>query len=141
MANKQWLCENSGVGVKDISEIRKIVSDMGARIGAPSKLLNISSTAVGDCSNHIEIIDDEYCYVITERGKDIQREKTKDLDELLYWIFDNVVMSMAMDIEKKQRQPNNDPRRILFSNKLKLLGKLSAKWEKGKSTQLRRHCD
>lgn len=85
---------------------------------------------------HVEIVSDEYHLVTTERGSELARKKTKDIDELLYWILECITHSMASHYELKNRIPTQDFRRIMFEHQLHLLGKLSPKWRDWRKQEL-----
>jgi Immunity protein 63 len=72
----------------------------------------------------------QYHYVIRERGEILEDRKTQELDELLCWIFDDVMFIMAMEFEKRHRVPNHDFRRILFNHQLELLQAVDPAWRK-----------
>jgi hypothetical protein len=71
---------------------------------------------------HIEIdkIGDLH-YVVIERGKETERRTTKNLDELLYWIFQSITFSIASKYELNNRIESQDCRRLIFSKQLDLL--------------------
>lgn len=111
-----------------ISEIRGLVRSMGEKINAPSALLSIPSQSPGNGTPHIEVDDNNYMYVVSERGEEFIRQITSDLDELLYWIFDGITFSMAAKYEINHRVGGVDPRRVIFSKQLEMLGLLSSEW-------------
>jgi hypothetical protein len=116
-----------------IATIRKKVRELGKKIGAPTHLLSIRTTSDGFGTPYIEINKSGYNYVVSERGTEFQRKQTQDISILLYWIFKDIVFSIASDFELEHRKPNEDSRRQLFAKILELMEKLDpkyAKWEK-----------
>lgn len=111
-----------------ISEIRGLVRSMGEKINAPSALLSIPSQSPGNGTPHMEVDDNNYMYVVSERGEEFSRQITTDLDELLYWIFDSVTFSMAVKYEIDHRAGGEGPRRVIFSKQLEILAFLKAEW-------------
>ena len=70
---------------------------------------------------HIEVDMHGYHYVIVERGMELRRITTTDLDDLLYHIFEAVTFSLACDYEVTHRIPDQDFRRLLFKQQIELL--------------------
>lgn len=119
--------------IYSISTIRKKVRELGGKINAPKHLLSIRTTSDGFGTPYIEISENRYNYVVSERGVEFKREQTKDISVLLYWIFKDIVFSMASDYELEHRNPNEDNRRQLFGKILELMEQLDPqylKWEK-----------
>jgi hypothetical protein len=67
-------------------------------------------------------------YVIVERGNELQRHTTTELDTLLYWIFRNITFSTAVDHEVAHRIEEQDFRILLFQHQLQLLQDLRSEW-------------
>ena len=111
-----------------ISTIRKKVREYGKKIGAPKQLLIVPTTTDGFGTPHIEIDDQEYHYVVSERGTEHKRKTTRNIHKLLYWIFKDIVFEMASDYELNHRNPEEDFRRILFKKDLELFEKLDEQW-------------
>ena len=119
--------------IYSISTIRKKARELGKKINAPNELLSIRTTSDGFGTPYIEINKDGYNYVVSERGIEYKREQTNDITILLYWIFKDIIFSMASDYELEHRNPNEDSRRQLFAKILELMEQLDpkyAKWEK-----------
>lgn len=111
-----------------IIEIRNLVRNMGEIVRAPYSLLSIPDKPTGTGTPHVETDGDTYAYVVTERGFEFNRKSTKDLDELLYWIFDGIAFSMAVDYELKHRKEGVDSRRTIFERQLEILSSLNPDW-------------
>jgi len=121
------------VKIYSISTIRKKVREYGKKINAPNRLLNVRSSSDEFGTPHIEVDEEGYNYVVSERGEEFERRKTKDIDKLLYWIFKSIVFIMANDYELEHRKPNEDFRRQLFAKQIELMEKLDlkfAQWKK-----------
>lgn len=125
---------NSTTPTSDLSAIRAIVLDYGSRIGAPDTAL--FDRPQGDGSPYLEV-SEAYHYVVEERGVELRRRTTDDLDELLYWVFDDITFSMSAAAELRNRRPGEDPRHQLFDRQEALLGQLSAAWAERKSEEHR----
>jgi len=96
--------------------------------------LTIDSAPRGDGSPYIEI-SDAYHFVVEERGLELERRKTSDLDELLYWVFDGVTFTVASSFELRNRRPNEDSRRQLFAKQEELLNLASEAWGRRKEVE------
>lgn len=81
--------------------------------------------------------DTAYHLVFIEKRSERRRNTTRDLDELLYWIFSEVTFGMAEDYEMRHRRPNEDFRRQLFEVQLNLLGRLSPAWQAKESRKIK----
>lgn len=66
-------------------------------------------TAPGhDGSPHLEMGGSYFCFVVTERGKEYERRRTLDPDEVLYWLVSTVVFDLACKFELENRRSNQD---------------------------------
>lgn len=96
--------------IYSISTIRKKVKEYGKKIDAPTQLLSIHTTSDGFATPYIEIDENGYNYVVSERGTEFRRRKTQDINQLLYWILSDIVFNMAADYELEHRKPDEDSR-------------------------------
>jgi Immunity protein 63 len=77
---------------------------------------------------HIEIDSQGFHYIVVERGNELFRITTPDLDELLYHVFSDVTFDLACRYEVQRRVPGKDFRRLMFDRQIELLAKLSPAW-------------
>ena len=124
------------VKIYSISTIRKKVREYGKKIHAPSHLLSVRASSDGFGTPHIEIDENGYNYVMSERGEEFERRQTKDIDKLLYWIFNEIVFIMASDYELENRKPNEDFRKQLFAKQLELMEQLDSKFAQWNKEEL-----
>lgn len=122
--------------IYSISTIRKRVREYGKKINAPSHLLSVRASSDGFGTPHIEIDENGYNYVVSERGEEFERRKTKDVDKLLYWILNSIVFIMASDFELKNRKENEDFRRQLFAKEIELMVQIDSKFAQWKKEEL-----
>ena len=112
-----------------INTIKRLVNQKAEIINAPKNDLPTYSN-VKDSHPFIEVDQQKNLhYVIFERGKEILRKTTNDLDELLYWIFCDVTFSLAIQFELENRLEHQDVRRIFFKKQEVLLKMLDPIWE------------
>lgn len=114
--------------VTSIRELQSIIDELGARIDAPKPLLIILSAPADDGAPYVEIHENSFSYVSSERGYEIYRKSTSSLDELLYWIMARAVRQMAVKYELENRAGNCDTRRLYFSRFIQLLGEIKPEW-------------
>lgn len=86
------------------------------------------TTRQDDGSPHIEIGENEYHFVSTERGLELSRRTTRSKDEILYWLISLDSFWMAVDFEFKNRVENRDSRRLIFARQIELMNKANPLW-------------
>lgn len=114
--------------MKNLSEIEAEVNRLAAKIGASGYILPTYGHTEDGARPHIESDARGYHYVVVERGQELRRDTTRDLDELLYQIFESVTFSLACEYELAHRVAGQDSRRLLFAWQIKLLSALSPSW-------------
>ena len=112
-----------------LNQIRSKVDAYAAKISAPPGMLPTYGYSQDGAHPHIEVDNSAYHYVIVERGQELKRISTADLDELLYHVFRDVTFSMSTTLEVQSRRPREDFRRQLFAINLNLLGQLEPHWQ------------
>lgn len=111
-----------------LSAIEAEVTRLASRIEAPATLLPTFGHSEDFARPHVEVDSRGYHFVVVERGQELQRVTTVDLDALLYMIFEDVTFSMASDWELRHRVDGQDTRRLLFRRQVELLASLSPEW-------------
>jgi hypothetical protein len=111
-------------------EILQEIMNLARLINAPKMYFPTFDYPKGDATPFIEIVDNEYCYIISERGQERERKKTSNLHELLYWIFEDITWIMSIKYEVQNRIEDKDNRRISFQKQEELLAKLNLEWSK-----------
>lgn len=109
-------------------EIKTEVDRLAALIGASEYDLPTYGHSEDGARPHLEIDAHGYHYAVVERGQELERITTQDLDELLFNIFAKVAFSLACRYELTHRIEGQDFRRILFRQQVALLAKLSLRW-------------
>jgi hypothetical protein len=94
------------------------------------------TAAQHDGSAHVEVAADAYCYVVTERGTELERRRTRDPEELRYWLLSDVVFSLASEYELKHRIAGQDFRRLLFQKQVDLMGQLNPGWSERRTQEI-----
>lgn len=88
----------------------------------------IQTRPLVDGAPHVEVVDGRYHYVVTERGRELQRRTAADEDELLYWLMSDVTRGVAMGLRSAIRFRNRDSRRQWFAKDAELLSELRPEW-------------
>ena len=86
-----------------IAEIKIEVDRLAAKIGASGFCLPTYGCSEDGARPHIEIDPRGYHCVVAERGQELKRITTVDLNELLYQIFEAITFSLACDYELAHR--------------------------------------
>ena len=120
-----------------LHEIERRVAELAARIGASGALLPTYGRSEDGARPHIEVDSRGFHYVIVERGEELQRTTSRELDEILWHVFEGVTSALAWSYELANREHGKDARRLAFAHQLVLLGALSADWAERRRAQQR----
>lgn len=115
----------SGDNLLSVPAVQQRVRDLARQLGCED--FTVHSTPMGDGSPYIET-GAAYYFVIEERGVELERRTTSNLDELLFWIMRRLTSSLAWDYELRNRIEGEDSRRQAFAKDLELLDRLSPAW-------------
>jgi hypothetical protein len=124
-----------------LSEIKSEVDRLAKRVRAPESLLPTYGHTRDAAHPHIEVDEGGYHYVIVERGEELRRVTTDDLDQLLYFVFEGVTFSLACDYAARHRAVFavfQDFRRPLFRRQIELLSMISPAWAETESKEQER---
>jgi len=127
---------SSAPSLTSLNSIKARVNELAKTVDAPTEYLPTYGTSQQTGMPHIEV-DHLYYWVVCERGSELERRSTNDLDELLYWIFSSVTFTMATDFELAHRRSGEDCRRQIFPKQLEILAALSPQWASRRAEELR----
>jgi hypothetical protein len=119
--------------MKTLPEIANEIERLAAKIGAAGYILPTYGRTEDGARPHIEVDARGYHYVVVERGSELRRDTTSNLDELFYHVFESITFSLACDYELAHRVLGHDSRRLLFARQIELLSTLSSSWAKRES--------
>ncbi len=88
----------------------------------------VHTTPQHNGSPHAEVVDGRYHYVVTERGRELERRIAENEDEMLYWLVSDLVFGLATKYELEHRVPDKDFRRLLFAREIELMEKVNPEW-------------
>lgn len=112
-----------------LEDIQEKITNLGARIDLPrGMVLFIDEKPNDNAIPYLEIKYGKYNYVIRERGLEIVRKSTADIDEFLYWFFEDITSELSFDYEFENRIKGQDSRRIAFAKQQQLLEQLNHLW-------------
>ena len=111
-----------------LAAVEDAVQRLARKIGALSDALPTFGRSEQSGRPHIEVIGKTYHFVSAERGTEFSREKTTEIEELLFWIFSSVTFEMAVKYELAHRIKGQDFRRLLFQKQFELLRALNSAW-------------
>jgi hypothetical protein len=111
-----------------LSQIQSKVTKLAEIVGAPAKTLPAFGRSEQNGRPHIEVDSAGYHYIIAERGQELERRTTPDIDELLYQIFQWITFELAVKYELDHRTQGQDIRRLLFDYQERLLSRISPSW-------------
>ena len=110
-----------------LTEVQKLIDKLAQQINVPQYLLPMYEIPLE--GTYVELDKNGLLfYVATERGKENFRYLAKDLDDLLYKVFEGATLTMASNYESKHRIKGQDARRMMFNEQGRLLGVLNEKW-------------
>lgn len=111
-----------------LTEVQKLIDKLAEQIQIPQYLLPTYENNIVE-GTHVELDRSGLLYYFaTERGKENFRYLAKDVDDLLYKIFEGATLMMASNYELKHRVKGQDTRRIMFDEQRRLLGVLNEQW-------------
>jgi protein-S-isoprenylcysteine O-methyltransferase Ste14 len=115
--------------MKSLTEIKAEVDRLAATIGATGNHVLPTYGHTEDFARpHVEVDSRGYHFVVVERGHELERFTTDELDDLLYRVFESVTFSLAFDYELVHRIGTQDCRRLGFQRQTELLSQLSKRW-------------
>jgi hypothetical protein len=116
-----------------LSTIEAEVLRLAAIIGASGYVLPTFGHSEDSARPHVESDGRGFHFVIVERGQELRRITTQNMDDLLYHVFEAVTFSLACDFELAHRIQGQDFRRMLFKRQIDLLALLSPAWAERES--------
>ena len=89
-----------------VDEIRERIKKTLKKINCniDQRILPTYDLPIGDGTPCININESGYNYIISERGNEYSRKITKNIDELLYWTFKDIVFEMIQKTNKKREE-------------------------------------
>ncbi len=112
----------------NFNEIQEKIYEYGSIINAPKDILKIYPSPQPNGIPYIQINNNEYLYIVEERGIELERRRTANIDVLLYWIMSDVIFFLATQYELENRIENFDNRRLIFKKEVELFKVLKKDW-------------
>lgn len=111
----------------NFNEIQEKMYEYGRLINAPKDVLKIYPSPQSDGTPYIQI-NNEYFYIVEERGMELERRRTANIDMLLYWLMSDVIFFLANKYELENRVKDFDNRRLIFKKEIELFRILKKDW-------------
>lgn len=119
-----------------LDEIHKKVIENARKISASNTLFPTFGDLHYDGTPCILIEREQFTYTAKERNNVVMNKQTNDIDELLFWVFEDITFFMASDYELNHRINNLDSRRLLHTHQLELLGNINIDWARRRAIQI-----
>jgi len=124
-----------GKNKMSLSTVKNRYYEIARKLKAPSIHVRFATTPKHDGGPHIEYEGSELHYVITERGSEFERRKTKDPNEVLFWLVSDLTWAMASDWELANRIEGEDSRIQLFRKDVDLMSLINEDWANRKKVE------
>jgi hypothetical protein len=111
-----------------LNEVEILVAERAQTIPAVAPFLPTFGFTMDGARPHVAVDASGYNYIVVERGRELTRSITRDIDELCYWIFEQSTFSLASKLSVADSQETEDHRRALFEIHVELMRQLSAEW-------------
>jgi hypothetical protein len=118
-----------------LPQLKSEVDRLAEKIGASGYTLPTYGRTEDGARPHIESDSRGYHYVVVERGQELSRFTTVELDNLLYRVFADVTFDLACEYELAHRIESQDSRRLMFQRQIDLLRTLSHEWVERQSQE------
>lgn len=114
----------------DYKEIKTEMHKLGKKIRVPKKYY--PSMQFGDSyeSTFIETVFNAYYYVVMERGHETIRERFTDFDELMFFVFYDIVSELSIHYIVDNKIKRQDSRREMFKYRIELMTKIKPEFGK-----------
>ncbi len=119
-----------------IQELFSQVNELALKIAATPELYPTFGTSDLSGRPYIVIKGDTYYFLINDKDTVSIKRQTNSLQELLYWIFDDITFHMGVNHAINHRVTDVDPRRMIFKKQLELLQILRPDWKEQKQLEI-----
>jgi len=126
------------MNVKSFEELQNEYAAALSKMFATPHAYRFRTEPGNDGSHHVEIIGGEYHLVATERGLELERRKTTNPEEILFWMVAHIAFWQGVDFEFKNRIETLDCRRAIFSKQVELLARVNPVWAQRQSEEIER---
>jgi hypothetical protein len=84
----------------------------------------------------VEESEGGFAWVVMERGEELERHETRDIDDIQYRILEFATSAMALDWAAAKMDQAPEQRLLWFKRHLELLGQLDPRWCDRKKAQI-----
>ncbi|MDH6145262.1 hypothetical protein P3T35_007317 [Kitasatospora sp. GP30] len=114
-----------------LGDVQAAVGDMAAKLGSVSRNDLVAFSPQDGACPFVEVHGGILHWVVVERGQELQRRTTDNLNELLHWVALDATFSMAVRWELGQRgrfPASRDTRIGWLAKQIELLHHLNTEW-------------
>lgn len=119
-----------------LDDVEREVRRLAAVIGAPDAGLPTFGSSIDGGHPHVELDGPVLSWVVRERGRELTRRSTRDPDELLYWVFEQITFAMAIRWVGLHRRAEEQYRAQLWRRQFELLGAIDTEWSARRAREL-----
>ena len=117
-------------------QVQNIINDYGKKIGLSTNDVVLRKKPSGFGEPHLEISDDYYHYIVYERGSELTREPSRDVDDFIYRFFETITSMIAGEYQQQNIVIGEDQRVIRFHKQIELMTQLKDEWGRRKEADI-----
>lgn len=117
-------------------QVQDIVNDYGRKIGLSTNDVILRKKPSGFGEPHLEISGGYYHYVICERGSELTRKSSRDVDDFIYRFFETTTSMIASEYQQQNTVIGEDQRIICFHKQIELMTQLNHEWGRKKEADI-----
>ena len=111
-----------------LGDLRRAFATIVAPFDVHAGYKEFATSPTDNGGPHVEQTGPTYAFVVTERGRELERRETADPDDILYWLVAEVTRQVASKHELHNRRPGVDSRRMWFDHDVQLLSAIRREW-------------
>ncbi|WP_336369257.1 Imm63 family immunity protein [Rahnella perminowiae] len=126
--------------MKNTGELRAELLEIGERLGGgvrPNYYFIIPDKPDGVATPYLEIHGQEYHFVVSERGLEVDRQVTLSDDEILYWFADCGVRALASHYASLKSSSDEPFRNTYFRKQFYLMLSIKPEWATRKKNEFK----
>jgi hypothetical protein len=120
--------EASVDSLAQLEAVRQEFHAIAEQLSVPTNLVEFHTRQQDDGAYHLEVMGDEYHYISTERGKTLDVRTTRDPEDVLFWLTENLTRSMASEYELNHRVERRDSRRLWMAKHVEYMQSINPAW-------------
>jgi hypothetical protein len=123
--------------IKSLDSLRKVIDELAARVPGTADWLPGYLSPDGALDEYLTYEGGQFRLVMLDEGTDYTRLETRDVEVLLFFIFQNAVGYMSRHIFYSQpRARGVDFRRRLDELEIEMIGRFKPEWKEQRAVQI-----